>query len=100
MGYVKDREIASRQRLALAKLLCVDKDRTGISYSDDSVGTLVKAVSNTDYVPDNWDAWDRLAPILYARWANFQAARFKSEPALAGYEAAAQLREAARDFGA
>ncbi len=96
MGYVKEREIASKQRLVLAKLLCVDKDRTGISYSDDYVGTFAKAVSNTYYVPDTWDAWDRLAPILDARWADFQATRFKSEPALAGYEAAAQLRDRVR----
>ena len=93
MGYVKDRDTAPKRRQAVAKLLCLDKESTHVNYSDDYVGTFANAVSSTYYVPDSWDAWDRLVPILDARRADFQATGFKSEPELAGYEAAATLRD-------
>jgi hypothetical protein len=46
------------------------------------------------YVPDGWDAVDRIAPILDARWADFSATEFERAPDLKLYEAAAKLRDA------
>lgn len=46
------------------------------------------------HVPDSWQAVDRLAPVLDARWADFEATAFKAAPDLARYEAAAKRRDA------
>ncbi len=46
------------------------------------------------YVPDSWEAVDRLGSLLDARWADFEATGFKQPPDLARYEAAAKARDA------
>lgn len=63
------------------------------AYSDDFLGTFEKAVDNPFHVPDGWDAFDRIAPVLDARWADFQATKFAKPPDLALYENAAKLRD-------
>ena len=64
-----------------------------LAYTDDFLGTFKHAVKNPFYVPDSWEAVDRIAPILDARWADYQATKFTSPPKLALYEKAAKLRD-------
>jgi hypothetical protein len=78
---------------AIAKLLVLDRDDER-AYNDDFLGTFAKAVENPYYVPDSWDAVDRIAPVLDARWADFQATAFDRAPELGLYERAAKLRDA------
>jgi hypothetical protein len=51
-------------------------------------------VDSLYYVPDSWDAVDRLGALLDARWADFEATGFKQPPDLKRYEAAAKARDA------
>jgi hypothetical protein len=51
-------------------------------------------VDSLYYVPDSWDAVDRLGALLDARWADFEATGFKQPPDLKLYEKAAKARDA------
>jgi hypothetical protein len=64
------------------------------SYNDDFLGTFAGAVKSPYHVPDSWDAVERIAPILDARWADFEATSFATAPDLKLYEKAAKLRDA------
>jgi len=66
------------------------------AYTDDFLGTFKGAVKNPFNVPDSWSSVDRIAPILDARWADYQATAMKAAPKLALYEKAAKLRDAVR----
>jgi hypothetical protein len=77
---------------AIAKLLRLSRDDER-AYTDDFLGTFAKVVDSPFYVPDSWDAVDRIAPILDARWADFSATGFEGAPQLASYEKAAKLRD-------
>ncbi|HEY1815524.1 MAG TPA: hypothetical protein VGG74_24415 [Kofleriaceae bacterium] len=76
---------------AIAKLLRLHRADER-SYSDDFLGTFADLASPF-YVPDSWAAVDRIAPVLDARWADFQATAFERAPDLALYETAAKLRD-------
>ncbi|HEY1548160.1 MAG TPA: hypothetical protein VGG28_10070 [Kofleriaceae bacterium] len=78
---------------AIAKLLRLHRDDER-AYTDDFLGTFSKVLDNPHYVPDSWDAVDRIAPIWAARWADFSATEFERAPDLALYEQAAKLRDA------
>jgi hypothetical protein len=98
-GYVHrlhgEREVGDK---AIAKLLRLSRDDER-SYNDDFLGTFSKVLGSAYYVPDSWDAVDRIAPILNARWADFSATEFERAPDLKLYEKAAKLRDA-RDVSA
>jgi hypothetical protein len=64
------------------------------AYTDDFLGTFAGALANPFYVPDDWTAVDRIAPVLDARWADYQATAMTSAPDLAVYQAAAARRDA------
>lgn len=66
-----------------------------IAFDDDYLGTFRKPVVPDPFlVPDCWEAFDRFAPILDARWADYQATEFKDEPPRGLYEKAVELRDA------
>jgi hypothetical protein len=77
---------------AIAKLLRLGRDDER-SYNDDFLGTFSHVLDSAYYVPDSWDAVDRIAPILDARWADFSATEFERAPDLKLYEQAAKLRD-------
>lgn len=66
-----------------------------IAYSDDYLATFAD-LKNPYYVPGTWDAVDRIAPVLNARWADYQKTKFKKPPDLKLYEAAAKKRDAVK----
>ncbi|HEY3802214.1 MAG TPA: hypothetical protein VGL61_06380 [Kofleriaceae bacterium] len=76
---------------AIAKLLRLHRADER-SYNDDFLGTFADLASPF-YVPDSWAAVDRIAPVLDARWADFQATALERAPDLAIYETAAKLRD-------
>ncbi len=61
-------------------------------YVDDFIATFKPMKPH--YVPDSWDAVDRIAPILDARWADWQATEFKKPPKAGLYDKAKKLRDA------
>jgi hypothetical protein len=65
-----------------------------IAYTDDYLATFKKVIRNPYLVPDTWEAFDRLAPILDARWADYQQTRFQAPAPKGLYEAANKKREA------
>ena len=77
----------------IKKLLHLGRDDER-AYTDDFLGTFKTAVKNPFHVPDSWEAVDRIAPVLDARWADYQATKFAKPAKLALYERAAKLREA------
>lgn len=77
---------------AIKKLLHLHRDDER-AFTDDFLGTFSKVLSNPFHVPDSWDAVDRLAPVLDARWADYDATKFHQPPPLALYEKAAKLRD-------
>jgi hypothetical protein len=77
---------------AITKLLHLGR-ADELAYTDDFLGTFKHAVKSPFYVPDSWDAVDRIAPVLDARWAGYQATKFTSPPSVALYEKAAKLRD-------
>jgi hypothetical protein len=78
---------------AIAKLLHLHRADER-AYPDDFLGTFKHAVDNPFHVPDSWAAVDRIAPVLDARWADYQATRFARAPDLKLYEKAAKARDA------
>lgn len=63
-------------------------------FDDDFLATFSKpALASAYYVPDDWSAVDRLAPVLDARFDDFTATGFKTAPNLAGYRKAATARD-------
>ncbi|HEY0252450.1 MAG TPA: hypothetical protein VGC41_13035, partial [Kofleriaceae bacterium] len=66
-----------------------------IAFSDDYLATF-KDLANPYYVPDRWDAVDRIAPVLDARWADYQKTKFEKAPDLELYEKAAKARDAVK----
>jgi hypothetical protein len=78
---------------AITKLLKLARPDE-LAYSDDFLGTFKTAVKSPYHVPDSWDAVDRIAPVLDARWADFEATRFVKPPDVKLYEQAAKLRDA------
>jgi hypothetical protein len=63
-------------------------------YSDDYVATFAGLFESPFYVPDSWDAVERMAPVLDARWADFESTAFKTAPDISLYEKAARARDA------
>ena len=92
-GYTNRRFLGDEPRKAaksIRKLLGLSRDDE-IAFSDDYLGTFAK---QPYFVPDSWAAFDRLAPILDARLADYRATKFTAEPPAGIYEAAAKLRDA------
>jgi hypothetical protein len=77
---------------AVAKLLRLHRTDER-SYNDDFLGTFAD-LDSPFHVPDSWAAVDRIAPVLDARWADYQATELERAPELAIYETAAKLRDA------
>lgn len=65
-----------------------------ISFSDDYLATFKKVVKNPFLVPDTWEAFERFAPILDARWKDYQQTKFTKPPPKGIYAAAAKKRDA------
>jgi hypothetical protein len=86
-----EREKADKK---IGKLLRHKTADRGPSYNDDFLGTFRDAVKNPSYVPDSWEAVDRISPILDARLADWKVTSFQTPPDLALYEKAAKLRDA------
>jgi hypothetical protein len=67
-----------------------------LRYTDDYLGTFSDLESSA-HVPDSWDAVDRIAPVIDARYADFQETGFQEPPKnLKAYEKAAKLRDAVK----
>jgi hypothetical protein len=65
-------------------------------YTDDYLGTFSDLESSA-HVPDSWDAVDRIAPVIDARFADFAETGFQKAPKnLKAYEKAAKLRDAVK----
>jgi len=76
----------------IARLLgLADPERR--SYNDDYLATFAGVLDSPFHVPDSWAAVDRIAPVIDARLADFQATGFASAPDVALYEKAAVLRD-------
>ena len=69
------------------------KNRDERAYDDDYLGTF-SDLASPFYVPDSWDAVDRIAPVLDARWADYEATAFETAPDMKLYAKAAKLRDA------
>jgi len=76
----------------IAKLLGLE-DQDDRTYTKDFLATFADAVENPFYVPDSWDAVDRIAPVIDARLADFKATGFVKAPKLELYEKAAKQRD-------
>ncbi|MFT3700216.1 MAG: hypothetical protein QM831_44135 [Kofleriaceae bacterium] len=66
-----------------------------VAYPDDYLATF-SDLKNPFYVPGTWEAVDRIAPVLNARWADYQKTKFKKPPDLKLYEQAAKARDAVK----
>jgi hypothetical protein len=86
---------SERDRKATRKLLGLHRDDE-IAFSDDYLATFKKVVKNPYLVPDAWAAYDRLAPILDARYADYQATKFLKPPPKGLYEKAVKARDAVK----
>lgn len=76
----------------IAKLLRIE-DPERRTYDDDFLGTFAD-LDSPFYVPDSWDAVDRIAPVIAARYADFLATGFLTAPDVKLYEKAAKQRDA------
>jgi hypothetical protein len=85
----EERKPINSQIMALLKIERDDERR----YTDDFLGTFADVCESPHYVPDSWDAVDRIAPVLDARLADYEATQFETIPDLALYETAARLRD-------
>jgi len=89
---IDDEGVRDKAEAQIAKLLkYARKDRR--NYTDDFLGTFKDAVENPFYVPDSWDAVDRIAPVIDARLADFKATGYLKVPDLKLYEKAAKARD-------
>lgn len=68
--------------------------REPLSFTKDFLASFAGCVKNPFLVPDSWEAFDRYAPLLDARWADFQATKYQTPPPEGLYEAAAAKRDA------
>lgn len=84
-----------RDGKALKKLLGLHREDE-IAFSDDYLATFKKAVKNPFLVPDSWEAFDRFAAILDARWEDFQKTKFEAAPPKGLYEKAVKARDAVK----
>jgi len=84
-----DRDAADK---AITKLLRLKRSDER-AYTDDFLGTFSKVLESPFHVPDSWDAVDRIAPVLDARYADYKATRFAKAPKLALYDKAAAARD-------
>jgi hypothetical protein len=91
-GYTNRMFLDGDSNPKIAKLLRLHREDER-AYTDDFLGTF-KDVKNPYYVPDSWDAVDRIAPILDARWADYQTTKFKKPADVKLYAKAAKLRDA------
>ncbi len=89
---VDDEGARAKADKQIAKLLHID-DPERRAYTDDFVATFAGAVENPFYVPDSWEALDRLAPVIDARLADFKATGYAAPPDLEIYKKAATLRD-------
>jgi hypothetical protein len=64
-------------------------------YVDDFVAAF-KVLKNPSYVPDTWEAVDRIAPILDARRTDYAKTKFKGAPDKQALAAAIKLRDAVK----
>lgn len=87
-GDTDERKPTSERIKEILKLGRDDERR----YTDDFLATFADCGS-PHYVPDSWDAVDRIAPVLDARWADYQATQFEKPPDVALYETAARQRD-------
>ena len=78
---------------ALLRLDAADKQEDERAYADDFLGTF-SDLESPFYVPDSWQAVDRIAPVLDARWADFAETAFEKSPNIKLYVKAAELRDA------
>ncbi len=86
---------SDRDHKAIAKTLGL-KGEDEIAFSDDYLAAFKKVVKNPYLVPDSWAAYDRLAPILDARYADYQATKFVKPPPKGLYEKAVKARDAVK----
>lgn len=89
---IDDEGARKKADAAIAKLLNLDF-RDDRSYPNDFLGTFAKVLESPYYVPDHWDAVDRIAPVIDARLADFRATHFEKAPPAGLYERAAKLRD-------
>jgi hypothetical protein len=78
----------------IKQLLRLDGAGDERHYTADYLGTFAEVVANPFHVPDSWEAVDRIAPVIDARLADYEATAFRALPDLALYERAAKLRDA------
>ena len=91
--FLGDDEENPRDHKGVSKLLGLERKEDEIAFPDDYLATFKKVVKNPFLIPDSWEAFDRFAPILDARWADFQATKF-AKPAPKGiYEKAVKARD-------
>ena len=89
---IDDEGVRDKGEAQIAKLLCYPRKERR-NYTDDFVGTFKGAVDNPFYVPDSWEAVDRIAPVIDARLADFKATGYVKAPDLKLYEKAAKARD-------
>ncbi len=87
-----DADTRAKADAKIAKMLGLGRDDER-AYTDDFLASFAKIVKNPFHVPDSWEAVDRIAPVLDARFADYQATAFATPPDLALYERAAKLRD-------
>jgi hypothetical protein len=88
-------EETERDYKAIKKTLGLKRDDE-MAFSDDYLATFAKVVKNPYLVPDSWAAYDRFAPILDARYADFLATKFLKPPPKGLYEKAVKARDAVK----
>ena len=86
---------SDRNHKAIAKTLGLEGEDE-IAFSDDYLAAFKKVVKNPYLVPDSWAAYDRLAPILDARYADYRATKFVKPPPKGLYEKAVKARDAVK----
>ncbi|MBI5534655.1 MAG: hypothetical protein HY898_18155 [Deltaproteobacteria bacterium] len=65
----------------------------GVRLGEDFEASFPDCSPDFELVPDTWDAWERFAPLLDARWADFQATRFRAPPPAELYVQARKAQE-------
>ena len=98
--FLGDDEADPRDNKAVSKLLGLERKEDELAFTDDYLATFKKVVKNPFLIPDSWNAFDRFAPILDARWEDYQKTKF-AKPAPKGiYEKAIKARDAVKKLDA
>ncbi|PKN45794.1 MAG: hypothetical protein CVU63_08405 [Deltaproteobacteria bacterium HGW-Deltaproteobacteria-20] len=68
----------------------------GVGLHGDFEATFSECNPDFELVPDTWPAWERLAPLLDARWADYQATKYRVAPAATLYAEARAAQDKAK----